>query len=221
MVRAAVILCGSGRFDGSEIQESILSLLHLERLGASWRAFAPDAPQWAVCEHFAGSQTPEPSRNQLAESARIARGNVAALHEADANDFDLLVLPGGNGAAHNLCDFAERGATGTVRPELDRLIRGFHAAKKPIAAICIAPAIVALSLGKAGPRMTLGPAGGDAALEASKTGASFVDCAVDAVCVDAEHRIVSTPAYMLGPDLRSVDRGIALCISEAIGLCSH
>lgn len=220
MVRAAVILCGSGRFDGSEIQESILSLLHLERSGANWRAFAPDAAQWAVCEHFEGREVAAPERNQLAESARIARGNVGALHEAQVDDFDLLVLPGGNGAARNLCDFAERGAAGSVRPELDALIRGFHAARKPIAAICIAPAIVALSIGKAGPRMTLGQANCDAAIEAAKTGARFVDCAVDAVCVDAEQRIVSTPAYMLGPDLVSVDRGIALCISEAVRLCS-
>jgi enhancing lycopene biosynthesis protein 2 len=221
MVKAAVILCGSGRFDGSEIQEAVLSLLHLERLGASWRAFAPDAAQWAVCEHFSGTASSEASRNQLIESARIARGNVAALGEARVEDFDLLVLPGGNGAARNLCDFAERGAAGTLRPELDALIQGFHRARKPIAAICIAPAIVALSIGKAGPRMTLGPATGEAAQAAAKTGAQFVDCSVDQVCVDAQHRIVSTPAYMLGPDLRSVDLGIALCIREAIRLCNE
>jgi enhancing lycopene biosynthesis protein 2 len=101
------------------------------------------------------------------------------------------------------------------------LIQGFHAARKPIAAICIAPAIVALSIGHAGPRMTLGPASGEAAIEAAKTGAQFVDCKVDAVCTDQEQRIVSTPAYLLGPDLLSVDRGIALCISEAIRLCTE
>lgn len=221
MVKAAVVLCGSGRFDGSEIQEAVLSLLHLERLGASWSAFAPDRPQWAVCEHFEGKPVAEASRNQLTEAARIARGNVASLTEARVEDFDLLVLPGGNGAAQNLCDFAERGAAGSVDPQLDALIRGFHAAKKPIAAICIAPAIVALSIGSHGPRMTLGPATGDAALEAAKTGAAFVDCSVAQACTDVEHRVVSTPAYMLGPDLASVDRGIEACLTEAVRLCSE
>lgn len=219
MVRAAVVLCGSGRFDGSEIQESVLSLLHLERNGASWQAFAPDAPQWAVCEHFDGAVVEGEQRSQLAEAARIARGRVSPLEQAAAHAFDLLVLPGGTGAARNLCDFAERGAEGQVVPALDALLRDFHAAGKPIAAICIAPAIVALSLGEHQPTLTLGAADGEPARRAAPTGARFVDCAVDDVVIDAEHRIVSTPAYILGPNLVDVDQGIGRCISEAIRLC--
>ena len=213
-----MVLCGSGRWDGSEIQESVLSLLHLERRGVTWEAFAPDSPQWAVCSHLDGSpQADAPERNQLAEAARIARGNVRPLAEASAENFDLLVMPGGNGAAHNLCDFAEQGAAGAVEPDLDRLLREFHAAKKPIAAICIAPAIVAMSLGGHGPKLTLGEIG-EASAAASPTGAEFQACAVDEICVDADQRIVSTPAYMLGPDIAAVDRGIEACIEAAVGM---
>jgi len=219
MVRAAVVLCGSGRFDGSEIQESVLSLLHLERHGVAWQAFAPDAPQWAVCEHFEGAVVAGEQRSQLAEAARIARGRVLPLDQARAESFDLLVLPGGTGAAKNLCSFAERGAEGEVIAELDALLRAFHAAAKPIAAICIAPAIVALSLGAHAPTLTLGAANGEPAQRAAATGARFVDCSVDEAVVDSDHRIVSTPAYILGPDLVDVDRGIGRCISEALRLC--
>lgn len=154
-------------------------------------------------------------RNQLLEASRIARGQIAPLFEAKASDFDLMVLPGGNGAAHNLCDFAEKGAAGAVEPDLDRLLREFHEARKPIAAICIAPAIVAMSLGGHGVKLTLGELG-EASAAASPTGAEFQACAVHEICVDTEHRIVSTPAYMLGPDLAAVDRGIEACIEAAV-----
>ena len=159
MVKVGVVLCGCGRFDGSEVQEAVLTLLHLERGGADWIGLAPDAPQWAVCEHFEGVVVPGESRNQLREAARIARGQVIPLEQVEASELDALVLPGGSGAARNLCGFAEDGAAGQVRDDLAALLRSMHAARRPIGAICIAPAIVALALGQHRPRLTLGPAG--------------------------------------------------------------
>jgi len=38
----------------------------------------------------------------LTESARVARGAVSSLSDLKASDFDLLVIPGGFGAAKNL-----------------------------------------------------------------------------------------------------------------------
>ncbi len=220
MTRVAVILCGAGRFDGSEIHESVLSLLHLERHGADWMAFAPDRPQWAVCKHFAGEVDAGAERNQLQEAARITRGRVQPLEQARAEDFDALILPGGSGAARNLCDFAERGGEAEVDPVLARLIVAFHAAGKPIGAICIAPALVALVLGKSAPQITLGPIDDGPSVEAARTGARMVDCAVEEIHVDHENRIVSTPAYILGPDLVSVDLGIGRLISEVLQMAA-
>ncbi len=233
MKKIAVVLCGAGRFDGSEIHESVLTLLHLNRGGANVRCFAPDAPQWAVCEHFEGAELDGHSRNQLAEAARIARGDVEPLSEANAEEFDALVLPGGAGAAHNLCNFASTGAEGQVIPDLQQLIAGFHRSGKPIGAICIAPAIVALALGPnaaaareggnaataAGaspPQLTLGPVGEGPAAEAAKTGVEMVACAVDQIHVDSSNRLVSTPAYILGPDIASVDQGIGKLVSQVL-----
>jgi len=215
-VRVGVILCGSGRFDGSEIHESVLTLLHLARAGADTRCFAPDAPQWAVCDHFSGQARPGESRNMLLESARIARGAVKPLAEARVEDLDALILPGGNGAARNLGSFAELGARGRVLPDLERLLLALSAAGKPIGAICIAPALVALVLGARGPRLTLGSAADPAAVEAAKTGAQLLDCPVDGIVVDEQLNLVSTPAYMSAQNVAEADAGIGKLVAEVL-----
>lgn len=215
-MRVGVILCGSGRFDGSEIHESVLTLLHLARGGAEAACFAPDAPQWAVCDHFSGKPRPGETRNMLQEAARIARGAVRPLTEARASDLDALILPGGNGAAHNLGGFASAGARGTVLPDLERLLLAMVEAGKPIGAICIAPALVALALGARAPLLTLGQVSDPAAVEAAKTGARLVDCPVDGSVVDEALNLVSTPAYMLAQSVAEADAGIGKLVAEVL-----
>lgn len=221
MTRVAVVLCGCGRFDGSEIHEAVLSLLHLARGGADWEALAPDRPQWAVCEHFGGEPVAGEERSQLAEAARIARGRVKPLGEARVEDYDALLLPGGSGATRNLADFAERGGAGECIPELAALLRAFHAAGKPIGAVCIAPALVALALGHHRPRLTLGPPDGAAAREAARTGAQMVDCPVDGIVEDPDHRLLSTPAYVIGPGIAEVDAGIGRLVARLLEWCAE
>lgn len=58
-----------------------------------------------------------------------------------------VVFPGGFGAAKNLSDFGFKGAEMSVDPEVERVIREFHAAGKPIALCCIAPVLAAKVLG--------------------------------------------------------------------------
>ena len=219
-MKVGVILCGCGRFDGSEIHESVLTLLHLVHAGAQPVCFAPDADQWAGCEHFEGAVVEGQRRNMLGEAARIARGDVRPLSEASAGDLDALVLPGGTGAAKNLCDFGVQGAEGSVIPDLERLIREMHATGKPIGAICIAPAIVALVLGERGVRLTLGMPDGDASVEAAKTGAQMIGCTVDNVVVDEEHRFVSTPAYILAQDIAEADSGIRKLVATVVKMAA-
>lgn len=216
--QVGVILCGSGRFDGSEIHESVLTLLHLARAGVEVRCFAPDLPQAAVCEHFEGNVLDRaPSRNMLQEAARIARGAIEPLALADAAELDAVILPGGNGAAANLCTFASEGSGGSVNEELQSLLTAMADAKKPIGAICIAPAIVAMALRGRGLSMTLGDGSCQgAADEAAKTGNSFRHCAVEDIVVDEAQRVVTTPAYMLGPDIAAVDQGIGRLVGQVL-----
>ncbi len=209
-----VILSGCGFRDGSEVHESVLALLALDRAGAEVRCFAPDVAQAQVVDHRTGKTTRE-SRNVLAESARIARGAVEDVADADPEALDALILPGGFGAAENLSDFASRGAKATVHPDVARLLRAMHAAKKPIGAICIAPALVARVLGEHAPVLTIGNDPETAsALEAC--GARHRTCPTESFVVDAKNRLVTTPAYMLGPGIRHVAQGVERCVGAVL-----
>lgn len=193
MKKAAVVLTGSGFKDGSEIREAVGVLWALSERGVAAECFAPDEPQADVVNCLTGEPMAGETRNQLVEAARIARGEVLPLSRLKAADFDFLVLPGGYGAAKNLCSFAREGAAGKAHPEVARVIRDFHALGKPIGAVCIAPAVVALVLPEL--EITLGPAGG-AGAEIEKLGHRHISKGPAEWHVDARHRLVTTPAYM-------------------------
>jgi enhancing lycopene biosynthesis protein 2 len=218
MTKFAVLLSGCGYLDGSEIQESVATLLAIDRLGIEWEAFAPDAPQADVVDHksrAAGSS----QRNILSESARIARGNVKPSTALDPKKIDALVIPGGFGAAKNLCNFASAGADCSARPELVAAIRETHRLGKPIGAICIAPALVAAAFRGTDvhPTLTIGNDAGTAkALEAM--GARHKNCDVRDCVVDDGNKIVSTPAYMLARRVSEAADGIDRLVSEVARL---
>lgn len=140
--KIAVILSGCGVYDGAEVQESVLTLLRLDQRGARVQCFAPNIAQLHVINHLTGEQMPE-SRNVLVESARIARGQVRDLREADVREFDGLIVPGGFGAAKNLSNFAVEGTGCSVQAEVLALAEAFAEAGKPVGLICIAPALAA------------------------------------------------------------------------------
>jgi enhancing lycopene biosynthesis protein 2 len=198
-LKAAVVLCGSGRGDGSEIHESVSVLVHLSRLGFAYECFAPDRPQRDVVNHATGEVVPDEKRSCMVEAARISRGQITPLSKLKATGFDALVIPGGFGAAKNLCTFAADGPRCTVDPDVERVIREFHAARKPIGLCCIAPVIAAKVLGRTaggpGVNVTLGPHG-PASKAVTEWGSGALVCPVDVALVDPEQRVVTTPAYM-------------------------
>ena len=71
----------------------------------------------------------------------------------------------------------------------------FHAAGKPIGAICIAPTLVAKVLGPQGVTVTIGN-DTETAQEVEKTGAHHATCEVTDFVTDRQEKIVTTPAYM-------------------------
>ena len=219
-LRVGVILSGCGYRDGAEIHESVLALLALDRAGAEVHCFAPNVEQTVVVDHLRGEAVATERRNVLVESARIARGKIADVRSAQASDLDAVVLPGGFGAAMNLSTFGSKGAAGEVNADVARLLREMHAAKKPIGAICIAPAVVAKALGFAHPRLTIGDDRETAAAIVA-CGAVHEACPVDSFVIDRENRIVSTPAYMLGPSIRHVAEGIERCIAAVVALAGE
>ena len=193
--RVAVVLSGCGHKDGAEITESVSTLIALSEVGAEYQVFAPDI-SFKVNDPITSQPTLE-TRHLLKEAARIARGDIRPLQELKAKDFYAVAFPGGFGVALNLCNWAEKGANCQVNPEAERVINEFYMAEKPIAAICIAPALIARVLGAEGVSLTIGM-DVETAAQISKTGAHHENCAVDDFVTDRDHRIVSTPAYMYG-----------------------
>ena len=218
MANIAVVLSGSGVYDGSELQEAVLTLLYLDEAGAKVQCFAPDKPQAHVINHLVGAPTEGESRNVLVEAARIARGDIKPLSEAKAADFDALVLPGGFGAAKNLSSFAFEGAECSVDPDLSKLVLDFHASGKPIGPICIAPAIIAKIFANAGKKVkvTVGAADDPSAPAVAAMGMEHVPCTVDDIVVDEKMRVVSTPAYQLGPSIAHVSKGIHKLVDKVL-----
>lgn len=215
MARVAVVLSGCGYLDGAEIQESVITLLALDRAGAEVECLAPDKPQRDVVDHRSGEAVPGETRNVLVEASRIARGEIRDVAEAKAEDYDAVVMPGGYGAAKNLSSFAVEGADCTVDPGVERLLRDAHAAGKPIGLICIAPAIGAKLFPDV--ELTIGSDPGTAsALE--QMGAHHKSCPVDAFVCDQKARVVSCPAYMLGPGIKDVAAGIEKLVDEVLRL---
>ena len=210
-----VILSGCGYLDGAEVHESVCTLLALDRAGAEIKCYAPDV-EFDVVDHKTGRPTGE-TRNALAESARIARGDVEDVAEASADQLDAVILPGGFGAAKVLSSFAAAGAGCDVDGNVGRLLRDMHAAGKPIGAICIAPAVIARALGEQHPTLTIGNDAGTAeALESM--GCVHRDCPVTDFVVDEKHKLVTTPAYMLGPSIAHVQQGIEKTVDTVLGM---
>lgn len=214
--KVGVILSGCGFKDGAEIHESVCTLLALDRIGVETVCMAPNVDQAKVVNHLTGEEQNE-KRNVLVESARIARGQIKDIKDVKADDLDALIMPGGFGAALNLSTFATQGPEGTVNDDVARLIGEMHKAGKPICAICIAPGTLALVLGSEHPLLTIGNDQGTAeAIE--KTGARHENCAVRDFVVDKERKIVTTPAYMLGPSVAHVAEGIEKAVRETVAL---
>lgn len=216
--RVAVVLCGSGYKDGSEIRESVAVLWALSQFPVDVQCFAPDAAQADVVNCLTGKVAAKEKRNMLVEAARIARGQVVALEQLQASDYDAVIIPGGFGAAKNLCDFAAKGVDATVRPELQAILRDFRAQSKPIGAICIAPMVVALAFAGQGFDLTLG-AEGAAAQAAVALGHRHTALRADQALVDVDHKVVTSPAYMDdAAPLHEIFEGIRKAVASVVAL---
>lgn len=212
--KVAVVLSGCGVYDGSEIHEAVSVLSHLTRNNAVPCCFAPDVPQMHVINHLKGEEDKSHKRNVLQESARIARGsveNICKLLETQSC-YDAVIFPGGFGAAKNLSDFAVNGANLTVHPDIVKLLKDFHCAKKPIGLVCIAPILAAKVICNV--RITLGKDSSEkwphrgAIGEARKLGALVEERDVNEYVFDEKNMVYSTPAFMYDGAFHEIDDGI-------------
>lgn len=214
--KVGVLLSGCGVYDGSEIHETVLTLLALDRAEVEIICMAPNMNQLHVINHVTQEVLDE-KRNVLVESARIARGDIKDLNDVRASDLDALIIPGGFGAAKNLSDFALKGQEASVHPQVQRILQEMISAQKPIGALCIAPATLTKAVADQRPEVTIGN-DPSTAIAIEGMGGLHKNCTVDMIHVDRKNRIVTTPAYMLGPGIKDVAVGIEKLVNQIISM---
>ena len=216
MAKVAIVFSGSGYLDGSEIHESVLTILALERLGIQWQGVSLNEEQKQVINHLNQSiDTKTSARNILRESARIARGNVIDITEADSDDYDAVIFPGGFGVAKNIMDFAFVGdASYTMNDEVLKFARAFYLADKPAGYICISSLMVPL-IYPAGTKVTIGTDENTTAILREK-GAEVMIMNAKEICVDDNVKVVSTPAYMCAKNILEVSQGIDKLVEKIV-----
>ncbi|HBY84374.1 MAG TPA: isoprenoid biosynthesis protein ElbB [Colwellia sp.] len=206
MKNIAVILSGCGVYDGSEIQEAVITLLAISQQGGTYRCFAPNIAQHHVINHLTGEVSENESRNVLVEAARIGRGDVEDLTELNEKEFDAIIFVGGFGAAKNLSSFALGNDNYSVNEQVLSAAKAFAKVEKPAGFMCIAPALLPL-IYPAGVKGTIGKDSATAQLISAK-GLTHINCDVADVVVDEAHKIVTTPAYMLAESISEAAVGI-------------
>ncbi|MFO7557190.1 MAG: isoprenoid biosynthesis glyoxalase ElbB [Desulfobacterales bacterium] len=216
MTAIGVMLSGCGVKDGSEIHEAVLTLLFLDRRGAEIVCMAPDIQQQQVINHLTGEKSDE-QRNVLVESARIARGEIKDLKQVSADDIDGLILPGGFGAVTNLSDFASKGKDTRINEEVKRLLNEMVSSGKPVGAICIAPATLAGAIRDRSPVVTIGNDMTTSRI-IEEIGGRHQNCSVNEIHVDETNKLVTTPAYMLGPGIKDIAVGIEKLVDKIMDM---
>ena len=226
IMKIGVLLSGNGVFDGSEIHESVFTLLAIDENNAEAVCFAPNIDQHHVLNHITGDEMEE-SRNVLVESARIARGNIRDLKEITAEDIDALVLPGGFGAAKNLTKWAFEGPDGEILPDVKRIINEMVHHGKPVCGLCMGPTVIAKALEGSGVKASLTVGSTEAAspyeIDAisagmEKTGATAIMKKVTEIMVDESNKIVTAPCYMMEATISQIRNNIKMAIDKTIEL---
>jgi len=215
-MKIGVLLSGCGVNDGSEIHETVITMLALDRADVETHLMAPNIDQMHVINHYTGQEMDE-FRNVLVESARIARGDIKDMAEVTGGDLDALIIPGGFGVAKNLSDYAMSGAECSINPDVYRLVSEMVLLKKPIGAICIAPAMMAKILAEQNRSATI-TIGKDksTAKDIQAMGSTHKECPVEEMVIDEENNIVTTPAYMSAKNISEAAEGIEKLVKQII-----
>ncbi len=220
--KIGVLLSGNGVYDGSEIHESVLTLLAIDENRGQALCFAPNINQHHVVNHLSGNEMNE-QRNVLIEAARIARGAITDLAEVTSASLDALVVPGGFGAAKNLTKWAFSGPEGEINQQVKRIITEMVQSKKPIVGLCMGPTVIAKALEDTGLKqhLTVGTTKETSPYEIDaisagmeKIGAVVEMKTIKEISIDVENRIISAPCYMMEGSITDVRDNIKQAIDE-------
>lgn len=227
-MKIGVMLHGCGVYDGTEIQEAVLSLLAIAEAGHEYQCFAPRVKQHHVINHTNGDEMPE-EREVFIESARIARGDLQDLAEISADDYDLLMMPGGFGTAKNITQWALKGPESSIDPGVRDLLLDTVKKGKPICALCMSPTTLAKALEGSGHQASLsvGSTAEDSPYDIQGISEGMESLGVKArsktireIAVDRDLKIVSAPCYMMEAGILEVRDNIQKALKAALELAS-
>jgi len=219
-MKIGVLLSGCGVYDGSEIQESVLTLLAISEAGHEYVCISIDDNQHHVINHSTGEEMSE-SRNMLVESARIARGAITEISKISPADIDALVIPGGFGNAKNLTSWAFDGPNGTIRADIKLLIVNLINVGKPIVALCVSPVVLAKAMEGSNIELNLTIGSTKSASPYSisgfmkgiqTSGASTAEREINEILVDFENKVISAPCYMMDANIVEIRQNIKQAI---------
>jgi enhancing lycopene biosynthesis protein 2 len=220
IMKIGVLLSGCGVYDGAEIQESILTLLAIEEIGATYTCISIDADQYHVVNHLTGDEMPE-KRNMMVEAARIARGAVKEIKSIQPADIDALVIPGGFGSAKNFTTWAFDGPNGTIRDDVKLLLVNMINVGKPIVALCVSPVVLAKAFEGSSVKLnlTIGSSAEDSPYEIpmfevglQATGAKTEEKTIREILVDRENKVITAPCYMMEASVLEIRNNIKQAI---------
>ena len=220
--KIGVLLSGNGVYDGSEIHESVFTLLAIDENRGEAVCFAPNIDQHHVVNHTSGEEMDE-KRNVMVEAARITRGAISDLAEVSHSDLDALVIPGGFGAAKNLTKWAFSGPDGDINDDVKRIINEFAEAKKPIVGLCMGPTVIAKALEGAGMKqhLTVGTTEEASPYEIDaisagmeKAGAVAEMKTIREIAIDTDNRIITAPCYMMEGSITDIRNNIKQAIDQ-------
>lgn len=223
-MKIGVLLSGCGVYDGAEIQEAVLTLLEIERIGAEAVCIGINDAQHHVVNHLTG-EVQQQQRNMLEEAARIARGNIVDIAQVVPADIDALVIPGGFGSAKNFSNWAFNGPEGTLRPDVKLLLVNLYNVGKPIVALCVSPILLALALPNSFLQLTLGHTADPSPYQIqdfndgiSTLGATPKNIKLGDVLVDTENRLITAPCYMMDATILQIQQNIQNALNALIQL---
>lgn len=204
--RVAVVISGCGWLDGTDVQELTMVLLRLDQLGLEWSCFAPDVPQHHVIDHTSGEPMDSEGRHAMVESCRMVHERIYPLDRLQAGEFGAIIIPGGHGAINQLSDFAVSGSSMQVLEQLVGQLHEFHDAHKPIALVGMAALLVPRLFEQAIP-VTLGHSA-ELSGTISAMGGLHKSAGVGEIVVDIEHRVLTTPGWLMGKRPSDVAQGL-------------
>jgi enhancing lycopene biosynthesis protein 2 len=219
-----ILLSGCGVYDGTEIQEAVLSMLAITEAGHDYKCISVNKNQYHVVNHLTG-ETMDENRNMMVESARIARGEVQDINEISPAIIDGLVIPGGFGAAKNFTTWAFNGPDSDILPEVKLLIVNLVNAGKPIAALCVSPVVIAKALQNSNiqPTLTLGTTKEQSPYNiedfhkgVESIGAKTEEKPITDILVDYDNKIITAPCYMMNANILEVKNNIKKAVNQLI-----